>query len=143
MNNGPIWNVMAEEYEIWLDGEFITWASNSTVANKIYNETRTTKYEHLRHTQAWELHTLTTPCGETIEALDQAYKDTEPLKPFKVENGLNVACAYCEKEAEQQSIPLAYDPGKVSHGICPKHYQEQIELVERWEAEQKNVVKVL
>lgn len=142
MNNGPIYNRFAEEYEIWLDGEFITWASDMTTANRLYNQARTTKYEHLKHSQnAWEWQTLITPADEVIEALDRAHNDTEPLQPFKQLNGIDIVCYHCQDEANKQGIPLAYDSAKVSHGICPKHFVIERENLEKWITEQK-LIKV-
>lgn len=144
MNNGPIYNRMAEEYEVWLDGEFVTWASDMIVANRLYNQALHQKCEHMRKEQnAWEWFTLATPATEIIEALDLAIHNTEPLQPFKVQDGLNIVCSYCEQEAKKQDRPLGYEPKEASHGVCPKHFDEQMELLERWVAEQKNeVIKV-
>jgi hypothetical protein len=40
------------------------------------------------------------------------------------------ACAWCEKEARQAGVSLAYDPSRVSHGICPRHLAEVLGPVE-------------
>ena len=55
MNNGPIWNRFAEEFEIWLDGEHVGWASDMSTANRLYNQALHQKCEHQKHSQnAWE-----------------------------------------------------------------------------------------
>lgn len=85
MKNGPYFNPEVGEYEIWLDDQLVTWASSEPVANQLYNQARTTKYEHLRKSQsnteqqtvvAWEWYTLEAPNKpQTIQALDKAIQN--------------------------------------------------------------------
>lgn len=74
MKNGIHFIPVANEYQIWLDGEFITWASTQTIGQQIYIEALQTKCAYLKHTEQtiWEWHTLTTPNLQIIKALDLA-----------------------------------------------------------------------
>lgn len=76
MKNGIHFIPIANEYQIWLDGEFITWASTQSIGQQIYIEALQTKCAHTKHTEQesiWEWSSLTTPHKvETITALDLA-----------------------------------------------------------------------
>lgn len=75
MKNGVHFDFEAGEYQIWLDDEFITWASTQPKGQQMYIEALQTKCKHQKNTEqpAWEWFSLTTPDkAQTIAALDLA-----------------------------------------------------------------------
>lgn len=81
INNGPIYNAVAGEWLVWLDGMPITWASTEKIGWNIYNEARRVSDSHKAKNPdepAWEWYTLEMPNkDEVVKALNECVETEE------------------------------------------------------------------
>ncbi len=105
MNDGYFFNRFASEYQVWLEGQHIGWATTEKKAKAMYDEAKRVKEDHARKNpdeSAWEWSTLTAPDKqEVVEVLD--------FISFRI-------CAWCN-----EVMGTVEDTGgNNSHGICSK-----------------------